>query len=291
MRAVVTGVSGFIGSHLARALLEEGHEVVGIDLEEPSVEVDFVRADLSAEAPAELRDADAVFHLAALTDVEEAQRSPGRAYEHNVKATLKVAEAVRGRGIMLVFASSAAVYGDPLYLPIDEEHPIKPKNVYGSTKACAEMALKTMLKDEKLTILRYFNVYGPHPRMKANNVVAKFIVSALREGKVRVYGDGMQTRDFVYVDDVVRATLLALGNPGTFNVGTGRATSVSELVELLERLLGRELAVERLPPRPDDIRHSVASIKKMEKLGWRPEVGLEEGLRRTLDAYARSFIS
>ena len=304
MSVVVTGGAGFIGSNLVKSLCSEGYEVVVLDnfsyggrrVEGSKIRV--VKGDIRDEGvvTTALRDVDYVIHLAAIVGVTEAREDPLGAFDVNVKGTLRLLEASRRLGVeKFVYASSVAVYGEPLYLPIDEAHPLNPKNVYGATKLAGEALVSAYGEEYGIptVALRYFNVYGPNMRSGPYaGVISRFMESGLRGEPLTIFGDGSQTRDFVYVEDVVRATLRALGEGirGVYNVGTGRSVTILELAELVMKVVGRKLKVIYGPPRPGDIKHSRADISKaIRELGWRPEIPLEEGLRLTLEHFKSSL--
>jgi len=308
---VVTGGAGFIGSHTVEALLREGQSVLVVDnlyagsqsnLPVGHNRLIMERIDISSQSSLwrglrPLRECGDVriIHLAAMVNVVEVRRRPDRAMRVNVLGTLNLLEAARRLDASrFVFSSSVAVYGEPQYLPIDENHPLNPKNLYGSSKLMGEMLVKQYYSDYSIpyAILRYFNVYGPRMRPGPYaGVVLRFIEALLGGSPPTIYGDGEQTRDFVYVGDVARANLLALraGRVGSFNIGSGRSVSVNQLLETLCRLLNRGCPrPRRLPARPGDIRHSRASVEKARReLGWFPTTYLEKGLALTVDYYLR----
>ncbi len=290
MRVLVTGGSGFIGRSVLEELLIRGHEVLSLDLVEPSITVPFVIGDV--RDPETLRNAaegvDAIVHLAAIVSAVEAMERPLDTFRTNVEGTLNVAEAARREDAKVIYASSVAVYGEPKVLPVSEDHPVHPTNVYGSTKLAGESLLLGYGGSYGLpvTSLRFFNVYGPH--MKPGpyaGVIYKFLERIREEKPLRIEGDGRQTRDFVYVGDVARAVVLALESDatGVYNVGTGREISILDLARLLFDLTGRDTGLEFAPARPGDIRRSRADISKIRELGWEPSLSLEEGLRRTIE--------
>jgi len=284
MRVVITGGAGFIGSHVAAYLAERGFRVVAVDsLERASA----VRRLEEAGVPlvvgdvrlVDLPPADAVVHAAAYINVEESWERPYDYMWNNAAATARVAKQCAKTGARLVYISSAAVYGEPQRLPIDESHPTRPLSPYGLSKLAGEQI--TQMLAPGAAVLRLFNVYGPGQTGPYAGVVSKFIERAKRGLLPVIYGDGSQTRDFVHVADVAQFVefVLERGAAGVFNVGTGRAVSIRELAAIVMRLAG--LGGEPLygPPRPGDIKHSVADVTKAKSLGWQPQIGIEEGLR------------
>jgi nucleoside-diphosphate-sugar epimerase len=300
---VVTGTAGFIGSHLAEALLDRGHDVIGIDaftgsyppadkwsnlsglLARPGFQLH--RLDLAtADVDPLLAGATAVLHLAARPGVRTSFGPGFSGYLHdNVLATQWLLEScVRAEVPRLILASSSSVYGDAPTYPTTEGSTTRPVSPYGVTKLAAEHLCQayTQLARSSMAvaILRYFTVYGP--RQRPDMGFRRFIEAALAGRPVPVYGDGGQTRDFTYVDDVVRATLLAMTAPveaEAINIGGGQRVSLNEAIDLIGAATGRRLRVERRPPRPGDARHTGADGTRAELLlGYRPETDLATGL-------------
>jgi len=284
MRIVVTGGAGFIGSHIAVYLKERGFKTVAVDsLERASgVErleragVPLIKGDVRS---ADLPHADAVIHAAAYISVEESWERPYEYMWNNVAATAKVAKQCADMGAHLIYISSAAVYGEPQRIPTSEDHPTRPLSPYGLSKLAGEQVAQMLAP--KTAVLRLFNVYGPSQTGLYAGVIAKFLERAKRGLPPVVFGDGGQTRDFIHVSDVVRfvEVVLERGVAGVFNVGTGRAASIRELADLVIRLARLDGGPVYAPPRPGDIKHSVADITRARRLGWEPRVRIEEGLR------------
>ena len=302
MRVLITGGAGFIGHHTAIYLSKKGFEVVVLDnlsrarkdslllLKRNGIRV--IVGDLLGErlpkTLAEVRP-EAVVHAAALISVEESFEKPLLYNKVNVEGTLRLLdELLRLDSVeYFIYLSSAAVYGDPKYLPIDEEHPTEPLSPYGASKLAAEHYVKVYSNlGLKAAILRLFNVYGPRQNLEYAGVIAKF-VNRIRRGKPPViFGDGKQTRDFIHVQDVVEAIQRALERriEGVFNLAYGKPASVLELAEMLLRITKRDLKPIFKPPRPGDVRHSYANVEKMAKaLAWKPKISLEDGLRMLLE--------
>ncbi len=304
-RVVVTGAAGFIGSHLAEALLDHGFEVTGIDAFTASYpEADkranaaglvgrpgfeLVEGDLSAmELDPLLAGADVVFHQAAQAGVRSSWGLDFDVYvRDNVIATQRLLEAcVRCDVRRLVAASSSSVYGDAAAYPTTEESITRPVSPYGVTKLASEhlCLAYAQLGTSAMTVatLRYFTVYGP--RQRPDMAFRRFLEAAYAGRPITVYGDGEQTRDFTFVGDAVRANLLAMTAPfqaEPVNVGGGRRVTLNEVLDLIGRITGRRLRIVRAPSQPGDARHTGADGARAEALlDYRPEVDLETGLAR-----------
>lgn len=299
MKFIVTGGAGFIGSNLSRLLLSEGHDVIVVDdlssgaRENVPAGARLVIGDVSdrralegVEAMAR-GDEVAIVHLAAVSGVVEAREDPSRAVRANVLGTQEVLDMARRLDAYVTIASSAAVYGDVSDVPVKEDAPLRPTSLYGLTKLFDEQLAEQAYRDYGLrsSYLRLFNVYGPGMRRGPYaSVIYNFMEAAIRGLRPVIYGDGLNTRDFVYVDDVARAFVEAVRRraTGPFNVGTGREVSVLDLLRLISKVAGVELRPEFREPRPGDIRRSCADISRArESLGWEPRVSLEDGLRLT----------
>jgi UDP-glucose 4-epimerase len=294
VRAVVTGGAGFIGSNVVDALLERGDEVhvlddlsrgkrenvaAGAQLHEGDIRQDL--ASLFADVQPEV-----CFHLAAQIDVRVSVERPELDADVNVVGTLQVLEAARPHGTKLVFSSTGgAIYGE-CDGPAPEDHPRAPLAPYGVSKLAAEeyIAAYNRLYGSTHVSLRYGNVYGPRQDPHGEAGVVAIFMNALRDGKTpRIYGDGSQTRDYVFVGDVVAATLAAGEHAGgVFNVGTGVETSVLKLYERIERAAGIERAAEHADARPGELQRSVLDPSlAARELGWKPEHSLDDGLAAT----------
>ncbi|WP_189208892.1 MULTISPECIES: NAD-dependent epimerase/dehydratase family protein [Actinokineospora] len=308
MRALVTGGAGFIGSTLVDRLVRDGHEVAVVDTfargrrenlagalasGRCSVhEVDVTSPDLAA-AVAEVAP-EVVFHLAAQIDVRVSVADPLLDVSQNVLGTVNLAEAARAAGVRkIVFASSGgSIYGTPEDLPVGEDTPINPKSPYAASKASCELYLNgyQQLYGLDCTHLALANVYGPRQDPHGEAGVVAIFANALLEGRpTRVYGDGGNTRDYVFVDDVVSAFIAASGDKGSatrYNIGTGMQVSDRELHTLVARAAGAPDEPEFAPARLGDVRASALdSGRAQRELGWKPEVDIAEGVRRTVDYF------
>jgi nucleoside-diphosphate-sugar epimerase len=306
MHILITGGAGFIGSHLVRWLVEQQHRVRVVDnLSSGKLEwlgsardaVDFVRADINdfATVQAVSQHIDLVFHLAALVSVVESTEHPLNAYVTNVSGTLHVLEAARMQGVRrVVQMSSSAIYGDTETLPVPEHEPPQPLSPYASSKLAAEQAgqLYSHLYGVETVALRGFNIYGPRqsPTSPYAAVVPRFIDALRRGQQPTIFGDGLQSRDFIYVGDLVQALWAAATAPGiggeVFNAGRGEACSVLDLAHTLGELLGTPVQPHHAPPRSGEVRHSCAAVERLsERTGFRPQTSLREGLAATVAAW------
>ena len=309
---LVTGGAGFIGSHLVERLLRDGGHVRVLDdfstgslanlafLERFPDRAEVIRGDIRDLACVE-RAADGVaviFHQAAMRSVPRSVADPLGANDHNVTGTLHVLEAARRcRVPRVVYASSSSVYGDRPQLPKREDQPPWPVSPYAVSKAAGEQYARvwTRLYGVETVGLRYFNVFGPRqdPASEYAAVIPRFILWALRGAPLEVHGDGRQSRDFTYIDNVVDANLRAARSPGVggevFNVGCGERVSLNAIVERLERMLGHPLSRRHTDPRAGDVRHTLADISHGKRLlGYEAMVPFDEGFRRTFE-YFREY--
>lgn len=301
-RYLVTGGAGFIGSHLVDALVARGDEVHVVDdlssgsLENLRQSMDKLRFFEGSISNTKLLDEAAtgcsgVFHLAAVVSVMESIHNPIRTHEVNSLGSLCVIEAAKKHGMKVVFSSSAAIYGNEPALPTPESATPAPISPYGVQKLETELLLSAYESIHALdsVSLRYFNVYGPRqdPSSPYSGVISIFVNRGRQGLPVTIYGDGQQTRDFVFVGDVVRANLLAMsnGNSGAVrvNIATGRPTTLLELVRAVEAATARSLEVHHGEARSGDIRHSVAAVQvARDTLGWTATTELLPGLEGTV---------
>jgi UDP-glucose 4-epimerase len=295
---LVTGGAGFIGSHVAEGLAARGEDVVVLDdlssgkRENLPDGVELVEGDIReplAELFAKVQPT-TCYHLAAQIDVRVSVARPDHDAEINVLGTVNLLQAALEHGTKIVFSSTGgAIYGE-CERPASEEAPRMPIAPYGTAKLAAEEYLATYnrLYGTKHVSLRYGNVYGPRQDPHGEAGVVAIFFNKLRDGETPlVFGDGSQTRDYVYVGDVVRATLAAAEREGgVYNVGTGRETSVVELLELCQRIAGTSFEPELAPPRPGELQRSVLDPSRaVDELSWRPERSLDEGLRETWEFF------
>jgi UDP-glucose 4-epimerase len=308
MRTLVTGGAGFIGSHLVERLLADGHRVRVLDdfstgTQEnlagslARIELFPVPASDRGSLARAVQGAEIVFHLAALPSVARSAEAPLATHPACATSTLEVLDACRLAGVRrVVYASSSSVYGDAPGIVRSESDPLAPLSVYAASKLAGEYCCQAFGATYGLDCvrLRFFNVFGPRQRADSpySGAVPRFARALLAGERPQIHGDGEQSRDFTFVDDVVRALVLAAHAPAAagqaYNIGAGRSTSVAGLLAALQAVLGTEAVPLRLPARPGDVRHSRADISKAgADLGYAPRVPLEEGLRRTV-AWLRS---
>jgi UDP-glucose 4-epimerase len=302
MDAIVTGGAGFIGSHVADALIARGDRVVVVDTmigghpeRAPSAadvrEIDIRDAEAMASLFTEVRP-QAVFHLAAQADVRVSVDDPLLDADVNVRGTIQVLESARSCDARVIFSSTGgALYGEADVIPSPETTPARAMSPYGTAKLCAEqyIGLSNRLYGTRHVTLRYGNVYGPRQDPHGEAGVVAIFMSLLRDGGTpKIFGDGTQTRDYVHVADVVAATLAAVARDGgVFNVGTGTETSVLDLYERIQRVAGVERAAEFAPARAGELQRSVLDVSLAKReLGWEPKHPLDDGLAETWSWFA-----
>lgn len=301
MRVLVSGGAGFIGHHICARLLAEGHSVVVVDdlstgrrenLE--GLNVELIERDLvSGELADVVRGRDAVLHLAAVPSVPRSVKDPLLSHHAAATGTLRLLIAARDAGVeRFVTSSSSSVYGDVAQPPMREDMPTVPRSPYAVAKLAAEGYTRVFawLYGMRTASLRYFNVFGPRqdPLSPYAAVIPLFATAYIRGERPRVFGDGEQSRDFTYVDNVVDANLLALATPAlngeSMNIAAGDPHTVLELLAAIGAIFGRSIEPDRQPERPGDIRHSHAEVTLARRLiGYEPRVGFEVGLQRTID--------
>jgi UDP-glucose 4-epimerase len=304
---LITGIAGFIGSSLARAVLAQGDNVRGIDnlstgkrgnIEELLSRIDFQEADLlDLDAmKAACRGADFILHQAAIPSVPKSVLDPLGSNRANVDGTVNILIAARDAKVKrVVYAASSSAYGDTPTLPKQEEMTPNPISPYAVAKLASEYYMKSFFRCYGLetVCLRYFNIFGPRqdPTSPYSGVLAKFITSMLNGEQPTIFGDGSQSRDFTFIDNTVSANLLACKAPASavgqvFNVATGHRIDLNETFRVLKKITGYNGDVKYAPERAGDVKHSLADISKAQQyLGYKPLVYFEEGLKKTVDWY------
>lgn len=304
MKVLVTGGAGFIGSHIVDGLVKLNHEVSIIDNlytgSEKNINKNakFYRCDITNKETLklvfELERPQVVIHHAAQIDVQTSLRRAKFDAKVNIGGTINILECCREFKVRkIVYPSSAAVYGDPKYLPIDENHPINPISFYGVSKHTPEHYIKiySELYDIKYTIFRYANVYGERQGAKGEGGVISIFIDKFLNGEAPViFGDGDQTRDFIYVKDVAKANILAIdkGDNEILNISTNTQVSINKLFEIMREIFDAKIMTIYRKPRDGDIKDSyLDNIKSKMTIGWNNEYGLQEGLKETIDYYIK----
>ena len=306
MKYLVSGGAGFIGSHIVEALAQQQHEIVILDnLFSGKVEniqpflkkkdITFVRGSITDLPLLQqiFEGVEAIFHEAAIASVQQSVLDPFKTHDVNSTGTLNVLIAARDCGVKkVVCASSAAIYGDNPLLPKREDLIPMPLSPYAVSKLTGEYycTVFSQLYGINTVSLRYFNVFGPRqdPGSEYSGVISKFIAQVKQNKPITIFGDGEQTRDFVYVSDVVSANILAMESDvqGVFNVGSGRQTSLNELVDIMRKIAGIDIPTIYEPSRTGDIKKSFADISRARmRLGYAPEYTVREGLERTVSQF------
>jgi nucleoside-diphosphate-sugar epimerase len=301
---LVTGGAGFIGAHIVQRLVTEGHRVRVVDnlstgnlqrLRHVISAIEFIEADLAEPTLCDrvVTGVDFVIHQAAIPSVQRSIREPVATNRANITVTLNLLESCRNSGVArLVYAASSSAYGDTETLPKKEDMPPNPLSPYALQKLVGERYCQLYhdLYGLETICLRYFNVFGPgqDPNSEYSAVIPKFISRILAAQPLTVFGDGEQSRDFTYVDNIVQGNLAALRAVGAggkvFNVAYGERTSLNTLIEMLERILGVKAAVRYEAARSGDVRHSLADLRLARTvLGYEPKIGVEQGLKKTVE--------
>lgn len=301
-KVAVTGGLGFIGSHLVEELCRD-NQVLIIDNEFSGhveniehLPLDSISLDMGdinqVDLIALFEDVDYVFHHAAMASVPLSVENPLKCNEVNVTGTLKVLDAARRTGVeKVILASTSAVYGDNTNLPLSENEPLNPKSPYAASKAAGELYCQVFSEVYGLptVALRYFNVFGPRqdPNSQYAAVIPKFIESLLIGKQTVIYGDGEQTRDFIYVKEVVEANIKSAESDttGVFNIASGQRLKINDLFEIISSILGGDLKPIHADTRPGEVKHSMADISHAKSLGFIPKSNFKENLKDTVDYF------
>ena len=295
MKYAVTGGAGFIGSHLVKNLVERGNEVIVIDnlntgkkqnIEKISKKIDFFEVDIRDFSAIEniLKNVDGIFHEAALASVQDSFRIPDEFFDVNVNGTENIFKIAKKLGIKVVYASSSSVYGNPISIPIKENDDKNPFNPYAKTKLEDDKLAEKYAKNGlKVIGLRYFNVFGPRQSKEYAGVIKLFLERIQQGLSPLINGDGLQVRDFVYVDDVVNANILAMESNidgEFFNIGTNSVISVLDLANIIIKFSGLKLKPIHQPAVPGDVKATQADITKAKMmLKWKPTTDLKDWLK------------
>lgn len=294
-RIIVTGGSGFLGKHLCRALMKDGHQVRNIDLR-PNDEVTTQIADVrdASKMKELIVDADVVFHLASLIEAGESVKFPQKFVDYNITGSVSVLEAMRENHVpVFMFSSSAAIYGEPLRTPIEEDDRTLPINPYGMTKLAMEALVSSYVASHGMTgvALRYFNLYGPEEHHEPEtHAIPRFVSQIYKGEEVTIWGSGEHQRDFIHVFDVVSAHQTALNlvdqQPNKyhyFNISTEKPTKVIDIIKMIEQFVGKPANIKHFPERPGDPLVLVAKGSKAKTMmNWQPQIQIEQGLEETV---------
>jgi UDP-glucose 4-epimerase len=301
MKVLVTGGAGFIGSHIVDLLIEEGCSVAVVDnlisgdKNYVNPKARFYEADITQkelDKVMELELPEIIIHQAALVFVQQSIQNPVADNMVNAMGTLNILQVAGKQKVRkIIYASTCAVYGETEASAVNEEFPVRPISFYGASKYMGEVYLRLFYELQKIdyTILRYANVYGPRQKMHGEGGVVPIFLQKMKEGTAPViFGNGEQTRDFVYVKDVAKANVLAIhkGSRQTLNIGSGMGTTINELYQRLSHILGVNFPAKYQPARPGDVKHiSLESAKAKTELGWQPGYSLLAGLKETVELF------
>jgi len=298
MKILVTGGSGFIGSHIAEKLSKKGHDITIIDNKKTKWiledKIKFIKGDIRdlEEIEEITKNVDYIFHEAALVSVVESIEKPSDTFGVNLIGTLNILDAALKNNVeKVIFASSCAIYGNTLNLPTPEGEIPNPRSPYAISKLSAEYLMKMFYEEYGLrtTSLRYFNVYGPRQDYSSpySAVIPIFIKRALNDDPLIIHGDGLQTRDFIFIDDVVCANEIVMrnGDGEIFNVGSGESISINDLAEIIIEITNSNSKIIHDEPRKGEVRHSCSDISKFRKIGFSPQFTLKKGLTKLISSF------
>ncbi len=299
---MVTGCAGFIGSSLTERLLHDGHSVIGIDNFDPYYPIDMKKTNIKNllrnknfkflnasildknSIKDEIKDVDIIFHEAAIAGVRNSMKFPSKYFEINVKGTTNILELAIRNVKKIVFGSSSSVYGEVKKeeLPVNEERNPNPFSPYALSKFQGEKICKmfTDLYGLDITSLRYFTVYGP--RQRPDEAFTKFLTRIIRNKTIEIYGDGTQTRDFTFIEDVVDATILATKKGSDlYNIGSGKSIELNEIIKIMKEVTSKNPKTINIEKQSGDVPHTWADITKAkEKLGYIPKIGIGDGIKK-----------
>ena len=295
-KVLITGSSGFIGTYVKKRLVNDGYTVFGLDIAKPKEQIEdkFVQIDLTDSRMGDIFkewNIEVVLHMGAQAYVPPGEAEPVQNAIDNVAGTVNVLESARKAGAAVVFTSSGAIYGNIQRIPVHEEVICRPESHYGISKLCAEEYAKFYYykRDLPVTITRFSSVYGPGRKAGPINMMCE---RAAKGEPVVIFGDGSITRDLAYVDDVVEGLKLCIDGiipcGDTYNIASGRQTSVKQIADTIQSALGKPLTIEYKPEVPGDIKVNYFDISKAQRYGYNPKVSLEEGVKKVIDDLKRS---
>jgi len=300
MRALVTGGCGFIGSHTIDLLIKNGYEVLSVDIAPDKNRIKssakYIKINILSKNLSDIFkkfSPEIVFHFAANINLRSSIENPEKDAKVNILGTINVLEACRKYNVKkIIYSSSAAVYGNPKYLPVDENHLTKPESPYGVSKLVGEMYIKLYNKLFGLdyAILRYSNVFGPRQNIKGDaGVIPIFIKKILKNQSPIIFGDGKQTRDFIFVEDVARANFLAINwKNDVYNISSSKEISVLDIFQKIRKILKKDIKPIFKEPKKE-VKRIALSNKKALKYGWKQKIDFEVGLKKTIEYFEKEY--
>ena len=294
---LVTGGSGFIGSHLCRKLETLGNQVVSLDHMMHPCENPFISrfADVryAQDIAQYFKGCDICFHLAAQISVDKSIHNPQETVDININGTLNILELCKKHDVKLVFASTSEVYGSDQVGKMDEDHPLDAQSPYGASKVAADRLCKSYIDTYgmSIVILRNFNTFGPYQNDDSyGGVIARFTKAALAGEDLRIFGSGEQERDYMWVDDAVNAYIKVVSKKGVFNAGSGKTITVNRIAHLIKEFTKSKSKVIHVAPRPGEVQRLCCDASKIKALGWKPKLSIEEGIKQYVTFYKNSFL-
>jgi len=294
---LVTGGSGFIGSHLCRKLEGMRNKVVSLDnmmhpCENP-FDSKFADVRYAQDIAQYFKGCDICFHLAAQISVDKSIHNPQETVDININGTLNILELCKKHGVKLVFASTSEVYGSDQRGKMDEDHPLDAQSPYGASKVAADRLCKSYIDTYgmSIVILRNFNTFGPYQNDDSyGGVIARFTKAALTGMDLNIFGSGEQERDYMWVDDAVNAYIKLVNKNGVYNAGSGKTIKVNRIAHLIKELTKSKSRIVHVAARPGEVQRLCCDAGKIKALGWKPKVSIEEGIKQYVSFYKNSFL-
>ncbi len=294
---LVTGGSGFIGSHLCRKLESFGNNVVSLDnmmhpCENPFGSK-FADVRYAQDIAQYFKGCDACFHLAAQISVDKSIHNPQETVDININGTLNILELCKKHDVKLVFASTSEVYGTAQKEKMDEDHPLDAQSPYGASKLAADRLCKSYIDTYgmSIVILRNFNTFGPYQNDDSyGGVIARFTKAALAGDDIRIFGSGEQERDYMWVDDAVNAYIKLVSKKGVYNAGSGTTIKINRIADLIKEITKSKSKIVHVAPRPGEVQRLCCDASKIKALGWKPKLSIEEGIKQYVAFYKNSFL-
>lgn len=291
-KILITGHSGFIGSNLVNSISDKS-KLIGLSTKylPASIGIKQIKKNILKTSFNQIPNISHIIHLAALTDIKFCQKNPSKCFEVNIRGTAKILELARKRDCKVIFLSTSHVFGKPQFLPINEDHPRIANSIYSASKISGEVLCESYSKSYgiDISIIRLFSIYGPN---SPSHLVTNKIISQLLKKNTIKLGNVKTKRDFLYVDDAINAIKIVLKKThdfNSFNVGTGKSTSILDICKILQKFSQKRVKIESQKSllRKDDIKDMRADIHKIKKIGWKPKTNLEQGLKQTFYSYSK----